>query len=136
MNYINRLYCGRISRLNFFLGTLFFQFISIILTGVLLFIPAILIGLIHPIKTDPAVSTGIFFIVYFLISALCISTIIIRRFHDFGLTGYYSLICLIYPIIPFVFLFLYFKKGTDVQNKYGSPVISERLMEAVFKLRK
>jgi len=138
INYIKKLYNGRIGRLNFFLGMLFFEFSSIILIGILFLIPAILIGLIHPLHASPEASvtvTGVYISVTLIVMLLCWSTLIVRRFHDIGVSGYYAFLCLILPISGFIILFLYFKKGTNEINKYGDLVVSNKFFKAIFPVK-
>jgi uncharacterized membrane protein YhaH (DUF805 family) len=126
-----RLFTGRIGRLNFFLGHLFFMLPIFIVTSLWGLI-AILSSTFN-LKTDTSFLFSLFDqLVVVLIAISCIIYVIlnffllIRRCHDVGYTGWLSCLLGIPYAGALVGLFLLFKKGDDGQNKYGMPPIKGR----------
>jgi uncharacterized membrane protein YhaH (DUF805 family) len=63
--------------------------------------------------------TILLFLVFYLITTVAYLAAIVRRFHDLGNSGWYTLLLFI-PLVGFVYgLILLFKKGTEGPNQYG-----------------
>ena len=112
MNYIANLYGGRIGRLNYFFWPFFLSFI--------LLIPFIAIFILVRIIPAP------FYLIFSLIGVLLglyplfyILSLVVRRNHDLGHTGWLCLLFLIPLVSFFYYLYLLFKKGEDKANRYG-----------------
>lgn len=112
---IKKFFTGRIGRGLFFISTFF--------PGI---IGGILQSLFHDFKASHAndISFNYIFISYVYIFVIILLVIFlisihIKRFHDFGKSGYWVFLYLI-PYVNFiVFIYLIFKKGDNKKNKYG-----------------
>jgi uncharacterized membrane protein YhaH (DUF805 family) len=63
--------------------------------------------------------TILIFLIFYLITTVAYIAAIVRRFHDLGNSGWYTLLLFI-PLVGFVYgLILLFKKGTEGPNQYG-----------------
>ena len=101
-----RFFTGRIARLNYFLSSIAMGLVAWVL--VLLFSLAFgrIVGLVALV------------LVYVAILFLNFS-LIIRRCHDLGWSGWWSLLVLVPFVNIVVGLVLLFKRGEEVQNRYG-----------------
>jgi len=121
MNYVKRLYNGRISRKNYGLGLLFFicSFILLIVVAVLMF------SSVNSLYYIFAAILYVAFIVH-------IFSLHARRFHDRGDSGWYVLLLFI-PLVNLVMLILLLTtKGKDDTNKFGeAPSKSLKFFDAI-----
>jgi len=121
MNYIKKIYSGRINRKNYFLGLLFFFFC--------LFIVMIATSLALSSSETSGFLIGLaVFIFWFYILSLHV-----RRLHDFGQSGWMVFIFIV-PLVNLIFLIqLLSTKSNDGINKYGvSPSMSENFLDVIF----
>ena len=118
MNYIKKLYSGRISRGNYALGLLFFWVLFIlfvaVLSGVLAF--------------DDSTLIVIVVLIVYAIFIVYIFSLHVRRLHDVGYSGWWS----IPPLTPYVMIALLFMKSRGA-NKYGDPLAKDiKFFDAIF----
>ncbi len=118
MNYIKKLYSGRIGRTQYILGLLFSVLAYLFLT----FLGPTLLMFLGPLVPDNsflesfilgaamfyAIAIGIVFGIYYL-------SLHVRRLHDLGMNGWWSLL---YVFPPF-HLLLMFIKGREDKNHYS-----------------
>jgi uncharacterized membrane protein YhaH (DUF805 family) len=78
------------------------------------YLPTVLLGVILNFDLVASPWNGIIGLLY-LISLPVVVIAAVRRSHDLGHSGWFALIAL----IPFVGLYLIFKKGSPDANKYG-----------------
>ena len=109
---IRNIYNGRISQRNYIFGQLFIWLvsgISFVFANTILVLPEqyFLIGVIFSIL-------GLILIVSCIVLSWALH---IRRFHDLGLSGYYTLLFFI-PLVNLLILVLFFKKG-EGDNQFG-----------------
>lgn len=105
MNYFQNLFTGRLNRINFWIGLLF-------------------MGLVFPLVLSLLLELELFSFpviewVPFAYLILMLLSIIARRFHDIGKSGWYLFLLLI-PVVNFVVpIWLVSTKGTLGENIYG-----------------
>ena len=124
MNYIKRLYSGRIGRKNYGLGLLFF-------IGSLILLIAIFASMF---SSDSSSSFGVFLIiVLYAVFILHLFSLHVRRFHDLGNSGWRVLLFFI-PLVNLIILIsLLATKGKDEVNEYGEvPQKSIKFFDAIF----
>ncbi len=115
MNYIKSLYQGRVGRMNYFLASLTYGLINII---VFVVIKGISYG---PVSNSINHTASILNIILIVAVAIFGFGITVRRCHDLNYSGFLSLITLI-PLVGMIFsLYLLFAPGTEGANNYGSP---------------
>ncbi len=117
---LNHFYAGRIARLNYFLAAL--------TMGVCAWVLALLFALLLGKIGGLVVLILIYIVVIFIDFSL-----IVRRCHDIGWRGWWSLLLLI-PLVNIVFSFIIlFKKGEEAANIYGSvPPTAVDIMATLF----
>ena len=123
MNYIKKLYSGRIGRKNYGLGLLF-------LIGSFI----LLIAIFASMFSSDSSSFGVFLIiVLYAIYIVFLFSLHVRRFHDLGDSGWRVLLFLI-PLVNLIILIsLLATKGKDEVNKYGeAPSKSIKFFDAIF----
>ena len=122
MNYLQKLFSGRIGRLAFLLGSL-----------ILLSITLIYNLIIRPII--PGLLANIIWIVLTCIIVIISFSFQIRRLHDLGISGWFSLIILI-PYVDLLYVgVLYFYPGKPKDNAYGKSLDGNRnLIKILFAL--
>lgn len=123
MNYIKKLFSGRISRKNYGLGLLFF-------IGSLILLIAILASMF---SSDNS-SFGVFIIVVLYVAFIVhIFSLHARRFHDLGDSGWRVFLFLI-PLVNLIILIsLLATKGKAEANQYGEvPSKSTKFFDAIF----
>jgi uncharacterized membrane protein YhaH (DUF805 family) len=129
---IKNLYKGRIGRWRAFSGSLL-----VAILGLLIIFGSIKLGSQLPFNFNTFfvfLSTVLIIGTYFL--TLYITTcIIVRRFHDIGQSGLYSFLLYV-PLVGIILgLYVTFKKGEGVENKYGLPPDnSKKFLKDVFNL--
>ncbi len=102
-----RLFKGRITRLDYFLGS--------VLAG----IAAWAIALIFETLFGSVVGAVAFMLVYALLILVSFS-LVVRRLHDIGVSGWWSLLLLV-PFVNLAFgLYILFRRGAQVENAFGS----------------
>ncbi len=111
MEFFKRLFQGRLNRSDFFIRGVFAD----ILLKVLEFIGHDLLKIHHPNKL--ALIIMIIMFTYVFIYNLSIA---IKRLHDFGKSGYWSLLLFIPLVEAVMMIYLFFKKGDAGMNKYGN----------------
>lgn len=107
MNYIKKLYNGRISRKNYGLGLLFFL-VTLILSVALLFLVSVSKSIFLIIVMITVV------VVVYIVCIVHIFSLHIRRLHDVGYNGWWC----IPPLTPYVMIALLFMRSRE-NNKYG-----------------
>lgn len=121
MNYIKKIYSGRINRKNYFLGLVFFF--------ILLILVAIAVSLMGFSKETNDTIFGLLtlFLVFYVLS------LHVRRLHDFGESGWFIFIFMI-PLFNLILLLqLLFAKSNDGDNKYGEPLSKNtKILDAIF----
>lgn len=106
MELITGLFSGRMNRLTF------------LVSMIQLFVITLIIAVIVGIFLDESSVVPVAYLITALMSIFNIA-IIVRRFHDLGLSGWYSLLLLV-PIVNLVTLLaLYLVSGQSKVNKYG-----------------
>jgi len=121
MNYIKKIYGGRINRKNYFLGLLFFFFcVFVVMIAVS--------SAIFSSETSGFLIGLAVFIFWFYVLSLHV-----RRLHDFGQSGWMVFIFIV-PLVNLIFLIqLLSTKSNDGINKYGvSPSKDEKFLDAIF----
>lgn len=124
MEYIKKLYTGRIGRRNYFFG--------IWLYILILEIPVVIMGSIYS-RSDVFsvnIETNVIGIIWFALLILSISSLIVRRLHDIGGGGFRALLLIL--VWPLLYIFLIFKEGDKTANKYGQPVVKEKFFISIF----
>lgn len=124
MNYIKKLYSGRIGRKNYGLGLLLF-------IGSLILLIAIFASMF---SSDSSSSFGVFLIiVLYAVFILHLFSLHVRRFHDLGNSGWRVLLFFI-PLVNLIILIsLLATKGKDEVNEYGEvPQKSIKFLDAIF----
>jgi|GEM_PF-4963584 len=123
---IKNLFSGRIGRKNYFLVNLILFGISVLVATVVVTYQQIA----YNASTDTIVST--ISTIQFIATLISLPWVI-RRLHDLGITGWMSLFVFISylgsmsAVFGFIFnLILFFKKGNEVSNNYGSPSSPDR----------
>jgi len=121
MDYIKKLFSGRINRRNFILGlissiTLFFVLIPLIFYPLLAYI----YGNNIPTVFGTLANLLIIAVLLFNIS------LFVRRWHDLGSSGWSVLFNLVPLVNIFIILYVIFKGGKPEKNIYGDPP-SERI---------
>jgi len=122
LNFIKRLYKGRISRTNYMRGLIWITFIWIAIT-------LIFVLIFYKIPILGKIVIGVWYAIFFLF----LQFLTIRRLHDLGKKGksYF------YSYIDSVILGeIYFKKGQPNANEFGeAPPDDIRLIDALFNLK-
>ena len=115
MQYIKRIYRGRINRRYYALGLLFVIFLTILVSSLVGVIGSIIPG------RYPTISMIIFL---FLVATIIVHvfSLHVRRLHDLGIGAKWLFLSII-PGIGLIFLcYLLFAKGNKDINKYGEAV--------------
>lgn len=108
---MSKLFQGRIGRAMFFSGVI----------GASLFLVGIqVVGVRYSATISTLVHNLIFILVSIFLIALMLS-LYIRRLHDVGRTGWWSLLIFMPFVNLFFFVYLVGKKGDKKENKYGAP---------------
>ena len=125
--YMRRPWEGRVSPSRFFLGNISVAVVYFIIALVLL----IATGANNPNAIVPRSIAIIPFILYFP-ALFYIGCLIIRRCHDLGWSGWFSLIAAI-PFVGWIFIIvLLFRSGNPDANKYGPPPGGRTFLAEVF----
>lgn len=113
-NHIKNLYKGRLGRFDYF-----FSFVIPIL---IVFIPMSIAGALRSSELFPLAEIfEIFSFIYLFTIPFTVVSAVIRRGHDIGWSGGFSIsMFLIGQIIIIPNLLLLFQKGDMIENKYGS----------------
>jgi uncharacterized membrane protein YhaH (DUF805 family) len=126
MNYIKKIYSGRIGRKNYILGILFsvlalFLLLFLVSALSLLFASLLSLHIYTYLNLFFIAVGGIIFWIYYL-------SIHVRRLHDIGRNGWWSLL---YVLFPF-HLWLMFCRGQENKNQYGDvPAKSAKLSDTI-----
>lgn len=106
---------GRIGRMSFFLYNLVYGNVGGLLGGIIVY----MIGMLIDGESSQEIFIGIVVVVLLSIAALFVIymsvCLCIRRCHDIGLSGWWAIL----GFIPYINLFLIFKKGQQRDNIYG-----------------
>ena len=115
IQYLEKLYSGRIGRKNYILGALF----SSVLTLLVVIIS----------------SYFNIFLAFYLLILILIFSLHVRRFHDLGMSGWYALTLFI-PIVNLIMLIFYLllTPGKENSNKYGEVPQKTNFFNDLFKL--
>lgn len=117
MNYIKKLYSGRIGRKIYGLGLLFFLTIQILFAVLLVLVLASLSTFLIIVMVDVYIAV----IVH-------VFSLHVRRLHDVGYSGWWC----VPPLTPYVMIALLFMKSRD-NNKYGNiPPKDIKFFDAIF----
>ena len=111
-------YQGRLNRKPYILYSVGIWFLMLILNVV-----ADVLG-----DSRSSVALLVAFALYLAVLALCVPSVMltIRRWHDLGKSGWFSLLLLV-PLVNFVVgLYLWVKKGDDGPNQYGEDPLAYR----------
>ena len=125
MNYIKRLYRGRVNRKFYAMGFLLFLTPFMLLLGFLYLLPPELV-----FGSNFTLSIlGLFWIVFMVYFV----SLHVRRFHDLGSSGWKALL-LILPLINLITLiYLLLSKSSEVKNEYGDPVsVDAKFFDVIF----
>ena len=109
---------GRLNRKPYILYSIGIWFLMLILNVV-----ADVLG-----DSRSSVALLVAFALYLAVLALCVPSVMltIRRWHDLGKSGWFSLLLLV-PLVNFVVgLYLWVKKGDDGPNQYGEDPLAYR----------
>lgn len=110
MNYIKRIFSGRINRKNYFFGLIFF------------FIILMAISIAGPLMGLSTEANDTIYCLLFLIFLFFVFSLHIRRLHDLGESGWFIFIFMV-PLFNLILLLqLLFAKGNSAINKYGAPL--------------
>ena len=139
---VGGLHRGRIGRLAYFAGTIEIFLISFIP----LFIVVSVWGLVRIVQNASSTVTNegfVFNLVPLLISLSLLfsaifflyglTSITVRRFHDFGQSGWWAALLFIPYLNLLLFIFLILKSGNTDQNKYG-PLSNRGTHAEIFNL--
>ena len=123
MNYWVRIYNGRLNRKHYGLGLLFCLG-CIIVTGVIGAI--VLIPALKKIPSGGSIAAVAFVLIFLPAYVTHLFSLHVRRLHDLGKSGWYSLLCF-FPYVSFVILlYLLLKKGQNSANQFGEIAPKER----------
>ena len=104
-------YRGRLNRKPFILRGLLLSVLSSVMSSVMTEMTEAASTVMHLLALLP--------LILMVVLSVCTFMLIIRRWHDLGKSGWFSLLMLI-PLLNFlVLIFLWVKKGTDGPNAYG-----------------
>jgi len=120
---------GRVARLNYLAATL----ANAVLGGLLYAIINILLLFGFGPQTMQTIAPIVFILIIIVVMFLSI-TLVVRRFHDLGFSGWWTLVNLI-PVVNIVSgLILLFKKGKQIENAYGPvpPTKVDDIMGVIF----
>jgi len=127
MNFLIKHFHGRINRRSYFFGGLLWYLC------VLGFYPIIYFS--STFNLNPYLSLVLVYVWVAFLLVLNFS-LLIRRLHDFGWSGWLSLPCFILYFVPLVdlvtALVLLFKAGDEKENKYGKPPKPETSLNTLF----
>ena len=120
-NKISNLFTGRLSRWENFIGYFFLAMLNAAIVSFPYLIPE---------DSDSVLQNEVFLILLPLVTTLCFALLTlglsVRRFHDFGWTGW-SVFLFLIPIVNFfIFLMFLFRRGDEANNKYGAPTPKSR----------
>lgn len=123
MNYIKKLYSGRIGRKNYGLGLLFLISFFILLIAIFA----------SMLSSDNSFFGAFIIIILYVVYIVFLLSLHVRRFHDLGDSGWRVLLFLI-PLVNLIILIsLLATKGKDETNKYGeAPSKSIKFFDAIF----
>lgn len=127
---IANLFKGRLNRLNYFISAVLYYLVAY-------FANLALSSLIKPFGpgilqnfSSGHLWSGSFIwlfisaLLVIIILSLILCSLVIRRLHDINVSGWWILLILV-PLANIIGpLFLFFKKGTEGSNRYGTPNIS------------
>ena len=135
MNYIKRIYSGRIGRKNYILGWLFFSLLFLVSAAALL-------GAISLLYAPARGSSALILFSFLELAVLFAMWVVlaihnfslhVRRFHDIGADGLWSLFIFIPFIGQLVFIVLFLYKGNGSTNKYGKvPPKDRKFLDSIF----
>jgi uncharacterized membrane protein YhaH (DUF805 family) len=116
MNYIHRLFAGRLNKKNYFYSIFFLAFFFLLLFSLEIFIPLLLrLDEIPPLFAYPFGYGSLVIIMFFAFS------LYVRRLHDCGRSGWWSLLYFVPYVNALVGILLLFYEGDEKENKYGKP---------------
>lgn len=122
---IERMFVGRITRLQF-LQALFFGWLLPTAAYIVLLVLSL-----H-LLSGTNISGAVFFLLFFVplaVSALVLCGIHVRRLHDMGMPGWYTLIPLVREVS---FVVGFFLPGKNEPNRYGLPPEKRSLVRTIF----
>lgn len=132
MQWIYSLYSGRLSKSNFIISYCFLIFLLFLL----LTLEVIILALIGLKYASILFYYPIFYIIVAVVQFFAFS-LLTRRFHDLGRSGWWSLLFAIPLVNILVLLVLLFSIGDEKANKYGEPQDTKTFdLFAIFKLKK
>ncbi len=129
MNYLVRIYSGRLNRKHYGLGLL-------LCAGCIIAVGAIsAVVLIPALKKIPgggSIAAVVFVLVLLPAYLAHLFSLHARRLHDLGKSGWYSLMCPIPLIGLIVLIYLLLKKGPETANQFGGvPSKETKLLDAL-----
>jgi len=109
MEYVNKLYVGRLNRRTYLVSSL--------ALGVLY---GIVVGIINGVLGGGSTIGSLITLIIVIFVAVVGISFSARRFHDLGKSGWLVLLMLIPVVGFFVWLYLIFAGGNDASNTYGA----------------
>ena len=127
------MFSRRIGRMGFFLGFVYWDLVLLVPVGAAAALIVMLNGGVPGSLVDfygsPAANLLAYLFGAVVLLSLPISlSLYIRRLHDLGQSGWWSILSLISPINFFFMLYLLFAKGPQEENQYGKPVKSHAFL--------
>lgn len=123
----------RIGRMGFFLGFVYWNLLLLVpVVGIAVLIvsmnggvpPSIVDFYASPAANGLTILAGVVALLSLPISI----SLYVRRLHDIGQSGWWSILSLISPINFFFMLYLLFAKGSSEENQFGKPVNSHSFL--------
>jgi uncharacterized membrane protein YhaH (DUF805 family) len=129
MNYLVRIYNGRLNRKRYGLGLL-------LCAGCIIAVGAIsAVVLVPALKKIPgggSIAAVVFVLILLPAYVAHLFSLYARRLHDLGKSGWYSLLCLVPYINLIVLIYLLLKKGPETANRFGEvPSKEMKLLDAL-----
>lgn len=135
LKYLDGLFCGRIGRINYFLGLVFFAVILYVFTFVLNYIFSF--GNASFGNSAPYIILYIsIFVVFYITLVIYVVSLIIRRLHDMGMKGWWILVLFFVPIGNIIIaLMLLAGPGQKEINQYGEIPTGNNFFSSVFNIK-
>ncbi len=129
MNYLVRIYSGRLNRKRYGLGLL-------LCAGFIIAVGAIsavaLIPVLKKIHGGGSIAAVVFVLILLPAYVAHLFSLHARRLHDLGKSGWYSLLCLVPYINLIVLIYLLLKNGQENTNRFGEvPSKETKLLDAL-----
>jgi len=126
------MYKGRLNRKDFALGFLI-ALVTLSIEVSLSTIGTRLISLSSGIAVFFGIAIWVALIAYFVFFLYSLN---VRRLHDIGYNGWWSLLLLVPIVGAFLFIYICVKKGIPITNEYGEVPQKRNFIKAVFNINK